>query len=98
MNAMHNIINKDDAWDNRELGASEQFVRKVSPDHEKAIDEKFNLHVISIRLQNTLIDELKELAAEDGLGYQPYIRQILTQHVRNEKRKREKHLRVMGSK
>lgn len=80
----------EDAWDNRELGSSETFVRKVSPEREKALDEKLELQSISIRLQKDLIGDLKNLASEDGLLYQPYIRHILTQHVRNEKRKREK--------
>jgi len=85
----------EDTWDNRELGATESFVRKASTDHEKSLDDKLNLQVISIRLQKDLIDELKDLAGEDGLGYQPYIRQVLTHHVRNEIRKREKHLRII---
>jgi predicted DNA binding CopG/RHH family protein len=94
MNVTHKK-HQEEAWENRELGATESFVRKVSPDREKALDEKLELQIISIRLQKNLIDVLKELAGEDGLGYQPYIRQVLTQHVRNAKRKREKHLRVI---
>ena len=86
----------EETWENRELGATESFVRKVSPEREKALDEKLALQIISIRLQKNLIDDRKELAGEDGLGYQPYIRQLLTQHVRNEKIKREKHLRAIG--
>jgi predicted DNA binding CopG/RHH family protein len=94
MNDMHNST-KDNAWDNRELGATEQFVRKASLEQEKAVDDKMALQIISIRLQKNLVDELKELAIEDGLGYQPYVRQVLSQHVRSEKRKRERQLRVV---
>lgn len=54
-----------------------------------------DLQIISIRLQKSLIDDLKDLAGEDGLGYQPYIRQLLTHHVRNEKRKRAKHVQLI---
>ena len=89
-------ITSDEAWDDRELGATESFVRKASPEHEKSLDDKLDLQIISIRLQKSLIEDLKDLAGEDGLGYQPYIRQVLTHHVRNEKRKHEKHLRVVG--
>ncbi len=88
-------IHSEDAWEKRELGATESFVRKASPEHEKLVDDNLGLQVISIRLQKSLIDDLKDLAGEDGLGYQPYIRQVLTHHVRNEKRKREKHLQVV---
>lgn len=86
----------EEAWENRELGASESFVRKVSPEREKALEEKLELQIISIRLQKKLIDDLKELAGDDGLGYQPYMRQVLTHHVRDQKRKRNKHLKVIG--
>jgi predicted DNA binding CopG/RHH family protein len=85
----------EDAWENRELGATESFVRKASTEHEKSLDDKMDLQIISIRLQKSLIDDLKELAGEDGLGYQPYIRQLLTHHVRNEKIKRAKHVQLI---
>lgn len=87
-------VYSEEAWENRDLGATESFVRKASPEHEKSLDEKLDLQIISIRLQKSLIDELKTLAGEDGLGYQPYIRQVLTHHVRNEIRKRAKQLQV----
>ncbi len=82
----------DDAWDNRDLGASEEHVRKASPAREKALDERLGMQTISIRLQKSLIDDLKELAEEDGIGYQPYVRQLLTRHVRqidHERRERK---------
>lgn len=85
----------EDQWEDRDLGASEAYVRKVSARREKVLDEKLNLQTISIRLQKNLIEALKELSAENGLGYQPYIRQLLTQHVRSEKRKRDKNLQVI---
>ena len=84
-----------DMWDKRKLGASEQHVRKASPKREKDLDENLGLQTISIRLQKSLIDSLKELAIEDGIGYQPYIRQLLMRHARTEKAKRGKHVRVI---
>jgi predicted DNA binding CopG/RHH family protein len=97
MKTTHRKNNKK-SWDNRELGASEDHVRKASPDREKVLDERLGLQTISIRLQKNLIDNLKGLAGEDGIGYQPYIRQILMRYVRQhyhdrkEKTKREKHM------
>ena len=85
----------EETWDNRKLGAEEAFVRKVSSEREKILDEKLGLQAISIRLQKNLIEDLKELAGEEGLLYQPYVRQILTRYVRDEKRKRGKYLRAM---
>jgi len=83
----------DDAWDKRNLGASEKHVRKAPPQREKALDDRLGMQTISIRLQKCLIDDLKKLAEEDGIGYQPYVRQLLTRHVRqiaNEKREKRK--------
>ena len=74
-------------WEDGDLGQSEAFVKKVSLKKEKEIEKGLGLQMISIRLQKNLIDELKRLAHETGIGYQPYIRQLLTQHITN-KRKR----------
>lgn len=84
-----------EAWDNQELGASEEFVRKSSQEREKAVDDNLGLQTISIRLQKTLIDDLKALAEEDGIGYQPYARQVLARHVRREKAKHGKHVHTV---
>ncbi len=93
MSDMHKK-NPEEAWDNRDLGATEEFVRKVSKDREKALDEKLGLQIISVRLQKSLINDLKKLAGENGLGYQPYLRQVLTKHVRDEKNKGDKHFNL----
>jgi predicted DNA binding CopG/RHH family protein len=63
-------------------------VRKVSPQRERAVDERLGLQMISLRLQKDLIDALKHLAREAGIGYQPYIRQLLTRHIQEKKRSR----------
>jgi predicted DNA binding CopG/RHH family protein len=90
----------DDKWDSRELGASENHVRKASTTREKKLDDRLGLQTISIRLQKSLIESLKQLAKEDGIGYQPYMRQVLMRHVRHlgherkEKAKREKRIHV----
>jgi predicted DNA binding CopG/RHH family protein len=76
-------------WENRELGASEEYVRRVSKDRQRAFDDALGLQPITIRLQKELVDELKELAKSEGLGYQPYVRQILTCFVREKQEKRK---------
>lgn len=83
----HKSIKGEDAWERRELGADMAHTRKVSPAREKAVDETLGLQMISIRLQKELVEELKHLARESGIGYQPYIRQLLTQHVYGRKRR-----------
>lgn len=81
-----------DDWDNQLLGASEKHVRKSSQEREKAVDDSLGLQTISIRLQKALIHHLKNLAEKDGIGYQPYIRQVLTRHVRSEINKNGKYI------
>lgn len=82
----------DDKWDDRELGASEKFVRRTSKEREKNLDDNLGLQSISIRLQKNLLDDLKELSEADGMGYQPYVRQVLMRHVRDEKVKSRKQM------
>ena len=49
---MKNMIKKEyhdensspEIWDNKELGASEEFVRKSSQEREKAVDDSLGLH------------------------------------------------------
>ena len=83
MNAKTKTVEPDDAWDEREVGADEQFV-EVAPDINMELDTALDLHPISIRLQKSLVDNLKALAHLHGLGYQPLIRQILTRWVDSE--------------
>jgi hypothetical protein len=70
----------DDAWDTRALGADEAHV-KEAPDRSVALAAALDLHPVSIRLQKSLIENLKALAHLHGLGYQPLVRQILTRWV-----------------
>jgi hypothetical protein len=87
-------------WDNRQLGASAKHVRKASQQRESALDENLGLQTISIRLQKNLIANLKKLAEEDGIGYQPYVRQILMRHVRQvtqERKETAKHEKPLSN-
>jgi len=47
----------------------------------EAIDQSLGLQMISIRLPAAVIEQLKIKASSQGIGYQPYIRQLLTNHV-----------------
>ena len=81
------IASSDDTWDSRELGSSEAHV-KVSDDlSEMDINDALELHPISIRLNKSLIEDLKMIADLHGLGYQPLIRQVLTRFADCEKKR-----------
>ncbi len=84
--ATNKIDGTGDAWDERLLGADEEFVAPASMDDEDAINVALELQPISIRLQKSLIEDFKIIAELRGLGYQPLMRQILTRFVDCEKK------------
>jgi hypothetical protein len=74
-------VDDSELWETGKLGATEKFVGVAPRRFGEAIDHSLGLQPISIRLQKDMIEALKTLAQEQGLGYQPYLRQILTRHV-----------------
>ncbi|WP_380179352.1 hypothetical protein [Kalamiella sp. sgz302252] len=85
------ISPSDEAWESGELGRSEAHVRVSAlshhPDFDVQINEAPELQPISIRLNKSLIEDLKMIAELSGLGYQPLIRQILTRFTDCEKKR-----------
>jgi predicted DNA binding CopG/RHH family protein len=71
-----------DKWENRSLGASIKHAARVSDEQTKALDNALGLHLLSFRIQKSLITKLKNIAKEEGIGYQPLMRQVLTRYVR----------------
>ncbi|WP_395947513.1 CopG family antitoxin [Caedibacter taeniospiralis] len=70
-------IENDNAWDERKLGSDV----KHAVLHQTSADNSLNLKLISCRLQQDLIDDLKYIASSKGINYQPLIRQVLTEYV-----------------
>lgn len=73
-------------WDDRELGASEEHVEVASKAGMTALNDALSLQAISIRLQKSLIEDLKAIAENYGIGYQPMVRDLLQRFVLAEKR------------
>jgi predicted DNA binding CopG/RHH family protein len=69
-------------WETKQLGASARHAKPAAAKDDKALDDDLGLAPISLRLQKDVVAKLKILAKQEGLGYQTYIRQILTRHVR----------------
>lgn len=78
------MSNLTEQWENGTLGRDEKFVQKSSRKRQE-LDDKLALQAISIRLQKELIQDLKDIAQINGLGYQPLIKQILNRFVVGEK-------------
>lgn len=80
------FIRDADAWDNRELGASIEHVEVASDEEMAAFNDALSLQAISIRLQKKLIADLKSIADNYNVGYQPMIRDLLQRFVIAEKK------------
>lgn len=79
------IMDTDEAWDSRQLGADEAFAAVAEMD-ESALDEALELQAISIRLHKSLIEDFKLIAGMNGLGYQTLMRQVLKRFADCEKK------------
>ncbi|VAW67787.1 hypothetical protein MNBD_GAMMA09-386 [hydrothermal vent metagenome] len=75
-----------EAWENDLLGSDPKHAKK-STLKGAAIDTAMDLQMISIRLQKTLLVDLKKIATINGIGYQPLMKQILKRFVDSEMRK-----------
>ncbi len=79
-----------DQWEDGKLGASAKYAELAPIADDIALDNSLGLAPISIRLQKELVAKLKVMAKQDGLGYQAYIRQILTRHAKGMPSAKEK--------
>jgi len=78
----------DEAWDNRSLGADEEFVKVADEQLEAEISEAAGTQLISIRLQKSMIEDFKMLAELNGeMGYQTLMKQILQRFIDCEKKR-----------
>ena len=80
------IESTNEAWEDRLLGASDEFASVAEVDND-ALDESLGLKMISIRLEKALIDDFKFIASlNKGMGYQTLMRQALKRFVMGEKK------------
>lgn len=85
MNKKVKIEASDEAWDSGQLGRDEKYVRVSKNIDESKIDDAAGLKLVSIRLQNSLIEDFKNLAKFNGIGYQPLMRQVLKAFAEDQK-------------
>jgi hypothetical protein len=68
--AKQSIPSTDEAWEDGTLGREEKYV-KVDDDQEKldaVIDAGLKLKLISIRMKESMISDLKLIAKKEGMG------------------------------
>jgi len=81
------IEGTEEAWDSRLLGADEASVAVVDDAVQPSIDEAVGLKLISIRLEENLIEDFKAIAQlNKNMGYQTLMRQVLKRFAEGEKR------------
>lgn len=78
MTDIDKIEDTEEAWDNNILGNDARFAEVATDVNQANIDEALGLKMISIRLENDLIDAFKNIASlRGGIGYQTLMRQVL---------------------
>jgi predicted DNA binding CopG/RHH family protein len=85
-----------DTWEKGDIGKNPKHAKRI-PEAESALIKKKIAETMaqkglptSIRLPPELIAELTKLAAACGMGYQTYLRMVLTKHVSDIARKEKK--------
>lgn len=72
----------DEAWDDEILGADPDYMKAADEAIESAVDEAAGTQLISIRLQKSMIESFKAIAAANkGIGYQTLMKQILQRFI-----------------
>jgi uncharacterized protein (DUF4415 family) len=78
------IENSAEAWESGELGSDLKHARAVDKKIGAQIDEALGLQMISIRLEQCLVESYKLLGTRYDTGYQPLIREALKRFVEGE--------------
>jgi uncharacterized protein (DUF4415 family) len=78
------IENSAEAWESGELGSELKHARVVDKKIGAQIDEALGLQMISIRLEQDLIESFKLLGTKYDMGYQPLMREALKRFVEGE--------------
>ena len=71
----------DSAWDSRMLGADERYVKVSTQGTGERLDQSLGLIMVSMRLPKESVQKFKAMAKKQGLGYQPFIRQLLMNYL-----------------
>ena len=78
------IENSAEAWESDQLGSDIKHARAVDKKIGNQIDEALGLQMISIRLEQDLIESFKLLGAKYDMGHQPLMREALKRFVEGE--------------
>jgi predicted DNA binding CopG/RHH family protein len=86
-NSSTKIESNSENWENEKLGADGKFAIRSNLS-SAVVDDSLELQAISIRLQKSLISDMKVIAKYNGIsGYQPLMRRVLNRFVEAEMKK-----------
>ncbi len=75
----------DEAWDDETVGADPSSMKVVDEKTAAALDDASGTQLISIRMQKSMVDAFKAIAATNkGIGYQTLMKQILQRFIDSE--------------
>ena len=72
------LLKEGEEWEQGKRGSSSIA---ASREEEESLERQLELEMISLRLPTSVLGALKRMAHAKGLKYQPYLRQILVEHV-----------------
>src|SRR5271166_2598254 len=75
------LLTEAEEWESGKRGSHSTV---ATDEDEAALDEAMELQMISIRLPQSVVEKLKGLAKKEGIGYQPYTRQVLIHHTQGD--------------
>ena len=78
------IENSAEAWESGELGIDLKHAMVVDKKMSDRIDEALGLQMISIRLDNELIESYKLLGTKYNMGYRPLMREALKHFIQSQ--------------
>lgn len=76
------LLQEGEDWERGRRGMES---RAAKVNMENQLDTMLELQMISLRLPTPILDSLRKEATEKGIKYQPYIRQLLINHVQGVK-------------
>lgn len=76
-----------EAWEDGSLGEDEDSAVLSDFIDMEILEESAGLQPISIRIQKSVLDDLKIIAKMEGMGYQPLIKNLLKRFVVAEQKK-----------
>lgn len=82
------IPSTDEAWDDETLGNDPGAMKVADSAIEAAVDEASGTQLVSIRMQKSMVEAFKAIAASNkGIGYQTLMKQILQRFIDGEMRR-----------